>query len=661
MHLQAGTRLGPYELLAPLGAGGMGEVWRARDSRLGREVAVKFMSASLARDRAARQRFQREARAAAALSHPSILAVHDVGTLGDRPYLVTELLRGQGLRERLRSGPLDPDPAIKLGTSLAEALAVAHRSGIVHRDLKPENIFINEAGAPKILDFGLASVQTVDGATTVLHTATGTVVGTVGYISPEQLRGEPAGPASDIFALGCVLYESLSGAPAFRGDSVAATLNAVVHEEPPTLGNLRPDLPPELVALVHRCLQKSPAARPAADDLARRFSECGGYPPPATTVAAARPPLERRRWPWLLAVATLALAVVVWIGRMHAPAPSIPVPSEPKAQNDDPARANQRGTTDEEAWRLYLRGRYAWEKRGGFLMEAKDLFHQALERDPAFAKAWLGLADVYAILGDYSAEPASETYPKAKAAAKRALAIEPDLAGAHTDLAYVAFYYDRDWNEAEQRFQSALALDPENATTHQWYGEFLASQGRFDEAVAQMRKAQLLDPLAPMMVADEVWVEMIAGRPERAVARASNSDPDIRMFPPLRSYEALALVRLGRPEEARSILEEVKSTKVSPVTELWLAHAAAVAGDQKAATRTLAHALKSYGDRNVLAYYRAYTLLDLGATDEALAALQLSVRRREGQVVWMKVDPNLDALRHDLRFQRILREAGFSD
>jgi len=239
MALTSGTKIGPYEILAPLGAGGMGEVYRARDARLGRDVAIKVLPEALARDIERLRRFETEARAVAALSHPNILSIHDIGTHEGAPYLVSECLEGQSLRQELSGGALPLRRAVEYGTEIAQGLAAAHDKGIIHRDLKPENIFVTRDGRVKILDFGLAKLAAPEatsgeGATLeAVPTSAGAVLGTVGYMSPEQVRGEPADARSDIFALGTILYEMLSGQRAFRRDTSAETMTAILKEEPP--------------------------------------------------------------------------------------------------------------------------------------------------------------------------------------------------------------------------------------------------------------------------------------------------------------------------------------------------------------------------------------------------------------------------------------------
>ncbi len=274
MPLAAGSRLGPYEIVAPLGVGGMGEVYRARDTRLERDVAVKVLPESLLADREALARFEREAKLVAALSHPNILAIHDFGSDGGVSFAVTELLEGDTLRDRINSGPVPLRKAVSYGRQVARGLAAAHGRGIVHRDLKPENVFVTADGHVKILDFGLAKREALAAASsgsvaaTVARTTPGTILGTVGYMSPEQARGEPADHRTDVFSLGAVLYELVFGEPAFRAETSVETMAAILREDPPRLRR-RGDAPAELARIVARCLEKRPDERfQSASDLA---------------------------------------------------------------------------------------------------------------------------------------------------------------------------------------------------------------------------------------------------------------------------------------------------------------------------------------------------------------------------------------------------------
>src|SRR5712692_168887 len=267
MALTSGTKLGPYELSGAIGAGGMGEVYRARDPRLHRAVAIKVLPAAFSDDRQRLHRFEQEALAVAALNHPNILAVYDIGRQDDgSPYIVSELLDGESLRERLRSGPLSLRKAVDYALETARGLAAAHDKGIVHRDLKPENIFVTRDGRVKLLDFGLAKLTQIgqasgDSETHTIQSDVGTVVGTVGYMSPEQVRGRPADARSDLFAFGALLYEMISGKRAFHGETAADTMSSILHSEPPELAETNLNVPPALERIVRHCLEKNPEER----------------------------------------------------------------------------------------------------------------------------------------------------------------------------------------------------------------------------------------------------------------------------------------------------------------------------------------------------------------------------------------------------------------
>ncbi len=274
MALTPGTRLGPYEIIATVGAGGMGEVYRARDTRLDRIVAIKILPESFAGDRERLERFQQEARVLSALNHPNLMAVYDVGVQDGMHFLVSEFLEGETLRDRLQAGPLPQRRVVEYGLQIAKGLAAAHEKHIVHRDLKPENIFVLRDGRVKILDFGLAKqtamAVTADATmTSANRTSAGTVLGTAGYMSPEQVRGEAVDNRSDIFALGAILYEMIAGQRAFRGDSSVEVMTSILKADPPELSESNTNVSLGLQRIVHRCLEKKPEARfQSASDLA---------------------------------------------------------------------------------------------------------------------------------------------------------------------------------------------------------------------------------------------------------------------------------------------------------------------------------------------------------------------------------------------------------
>ncbi|HUL79815.1 MAG TPA: protein kinase [Vicinamibacteria bacterium] len=319
MPLSHGARLGPYEVSGLVGTGGMGEVYRARDTRLGREVALKVIPEDLARDRDRLGRFEREARATAGLSHPNILALFDVGVEGEVHYIVEELLEGQTLRERLRHGKLPVREAVAYGVQIAQALAVAHEHGIVHRDLKPENVFLTRDSRVKVLDFGLAKLhESGPHGTEVTATAAtdeGTRLGTVGYMSPEQTRGEAADARSDIFSLGAVLYEMLSGQRAFQKPTAVETLHAILNEDPSELSGVGTTIPVALDRVVRRCLEKPAGSRfQSAHDVALAL-EAASAVGSGAMAAPTRPWPSWQRWALrgLLAVATVAAFAAVYV------------------------------------------------------------------------------------------------------------------------------------------------------------------------------------------------------------------------------------------------------------------------------------------------------------------------------------------------------------
>jgi serine/threonine protein kinase len=287
MTLSAGTSLGPYRILGPLGAGGMGEVYRARDNKLDRDVAIKVLPQSVAADPDTLARFEREAKAVAALSHQNILAIHDFGNHDGVAYAVMELLEGETLRGKLDSGPISQKQAVDYALQVAKGLSAAHEKGIVHRDLKPENLFVTKSGHLKILDFGLAKkvnpVDPVEGTsapTASHHTEPGTVMGTVGYMSPEQVRGLPVDHRSDIFSFGAILYEMLSGKRAFSRPTAADTISAIMKEEPPELSESGKVISPALDHIVKHCIEKD---------------RIGGFTPPTTLPSRSQRHRVRRR------------------------------------------------------------------------------------------------------------------------------------------------------------------------------------------------------------------------------------------------------------------------------------------------------------------------------------------------------------------------------
>src|ERR1051325_5022439 len=331
MSLPPGTRLGPYEIVNPLGSGGMGDVYRARDTRLDRDVAVKVLPERYVRDSEARMRFEREAKAVAALTHPNILAIHDYGSHENEAYSVTELLEGQTLRRRLMEGAIPWRKAVDIAAEIADGLAAAHAKAIIHRDLKPENIFLTHDGRVKILDFGLVQLirpdtkgEEIDASsipTAPMKTDPAAIMGTAGYMAREQLRGEPVDATTDIFALGCVLYAMVTGRAAFIRNTVIDSLSAILTDTPDVFGVTQKMIPYELARVIQRCIEKNRGERfQSARDLAFALRALGT----ATLTFEAPQERKRRRVIWasvaIAAIVLIAIAYVVERRPLRAPA-----------------------------------------------------------------------------------------------------------------------------------------------------------------------------------------------------------------------------------------------------------------------------------------------------------------------------------------------------
>jgi len=792
MSLPAGTRLGPYEIVQPIGSGGMGDVYRARDSRLDRDVAVKVLPERVAKDAEARMRFEREAKAVAALTHPNILAIHDYGSEEGTAYSVTELLEGQTLRQRINEGPIPWRKAAEIGAAIADGLAAAHLKGIIHRDLKPENIFLTTDGRVKILDFGIAQlireeppshdIDTSSLPTAPLKTDPHAVVGTAGYMAPEQLRGETIDATTDIFSLGALLYEMTTGRPAFIRATVIDSLSAILTDTPDVFTVSERLIPYELARIIQRCLEKKRAERfQSARDLSFALRAIG-----TSTALSFEAPAERKRRRWLwggLAIALIAIVTIlasrkyfqapggsssirrtddstirtrrsiailpfvnatgdqnaeylsdgitetlinalarvpglrvmsrtsvfhykgkpanpvsvgkelrvsaVVVGRIETVGERLIISAELVDTSDNAliwgnryqtARTDlfdvqesiaseiartlrleltgreqqllaKRHTTHAQAYELYLKGRFQWNKRNAEgIYQAIEYFNQAIELDPQYALAYAGVADCYNLLDIWANLPTSETFPRAKAAAQKALAIDDQLAEAHTSLAYAIHTYEWDWAAAEREYRRAIELNPNYATARQWYAEFLTANARFDEAEEQGLNALEIDPMSPIINAVVAFNHTMARRYAQAIEQGTRTTQLFPDFSPGHAYLGLALLEAGRPREAIAPLETARTTLDIVVFRTWLARAHLAAGDKDTATR-IRKELSTSKDY-LPPYYLATLDAHLGDRERAFRELERALRERSGALVWLRVDPALDPLRADPRFQR---------
>ncbi|MCM2316606.1 MAG: tetratricopeptide repeat-containing serine/threonine-protein kinase [Thermoanaerobaculia bacterium] len=771
--MQPGTRLGSYVLVEQLGAGGMGVVWRATDTRLGRDVAVKILPPDLAAHDESLSRFEKEARGLAAISHPNILAIHDVGHAEGLHYLVTELLNGETLRARLRNGRIPWRTAAAICASVADGLSAAHAKGIVHRDLKPENILITDDDRVKILDFGLAKDFVAgehDTTTEVHHTEPGRVLGTIGYMSPEQLRGEAVGPPSDIFSLGCVLYELLAARSAFLRSTTADTIAAILTQDPPPL-DLASDVPLDLHRILDRCIEKQPAARfQSVRDLAYSLRELST----SRSIAAANQAGFPKRTAGVLVVVTIvAVAAVasIWLlqvkradhdarpvpGVAQAAAPMtlavlpfetdqanvyasegfveglfrdlvsadglrVITPRSPAFDESVQARilrGSIRGAGPEltvdaelvdgsngsifwrhryssrgnlsvierqlsrdvatqlrsiapasmsavapprarydpepEAYREYLKGRHYWNK---FTTEgrekAREHFEQAIDLDPTYALAYAGLADTYTMMGFYGERP-EETFPKGRAAARRAIEVDPTLGEAYTSLGTALCLYDWNWAEAEAALRRGVVLNPRYATAHHGLGVFLGLVRRLDEARREIETALALDPLSTVIRLDHGWVLYLQGHQDQAIEATRGA---VRQDPrsPLAWHElSFQLEFAGKYDEAFDAyakhLELLGQDPklVEPLRQAWRE-----GGERGFLERKLRMETES-GDSPLLI---ARTKLRLGDREGALLLLEESLRRRERDLVYLSSSPVWNSLHGEPRFEALLERMG---
>ena len=743
MPLARCNRLGPYAILEPIGAGGMGEVYRARDSRLDRDVAVKVLPPHLAEDAQARARFEREAKTIAALSHPNLLAIYDVGYESGIAFAVTELLEGETLRQRLESsGVLSWRKALEIGVPLSEGLAAAHAKNIVHRDLKPDNVFLTSDGRVKLLDFGLARAAPDASLSLALtrDTKAGTILGTMGYMSPEQARGLPSEAASDIFAFGCVLYEMVTGVRAFWRSSAAESIAAVLREDPPPVRGSGIQVPPELERVIAHCLEKNPRQRyQSAHDLAFSlkalltdsgttraaavetdagvdslavlpFANAGDSPDteylsegiteslinalsqlprlrvaPRSRVFRYRDrdidPIEAGRELNVRAVLTgrvlqrgdnltvqaeltdVTRESQLWGERYHRKFADIfeieeEIPRQIASRlrlklGGEPSAA--RRPQSSEAYELYLKGRHHWNKRTkDGMLKAVHHFELAIAKDPRYALAYAGLSDCYYVLAFYSFSPPLDLLAKARAAAQKGYAVEPDSCEINAVLSNALAAADYDWDTSERHFRRALEINPQSALAHDWYALHLAARGRHAEAIAEIQKAQELEPLWLVTYHHGAWVYLMARQYDRVAEQMRYSADLDPSFVVPQYWHAAACTVTGQAEEAVRRLQSILQSIPATFVEGALAHAHAVAGHTAEALDLITEltSRKAYLEPYSIAL--AYT--GLGDRERAFEWLEKAIVERSP---WMpmfgKADARLDPLRDDPRYAGLLR------
>src|SRR6266576_157455 len=760
-----------YAIGRELGHGGMATVYLAQDLKHGRAVAIKVLRPELAAALGA-ERFLREIEIAARLTHPHILPLHDSGEAGGFLYYVMPFVEGESLRDRLRREQLLPiEEAVRIAREVAAALSHAHAHDVVHRDIKPENILLS-GGEAVVADFGIARAIVAAGAETL--TDTGLAVGTPGYMSPEQATGAmQLDGRSDVYSLGCVLYEMLAGHPPFLGTTAQEILARHSLDAVPPLRTIRPELPPALERVVLKALAKSPADRwrsPAA------LSEALGpaVAPPSVTRRAARSIglvavgasllavgyalFSRRPVPGSTGEAAHSIAVLPFVnigadpnnepfsdgmseelmtalakiaelrvaartsafsfkgkemdvreigsklnvsyvleGSVRRAGPQLRVSAQlinaatgyhlwsdeydrdagdVFAVQDEIARAIvgalrvrlsgttsgslvKRATASQEAHDLYLQGRYFFAKRdSASLRKAQEYFESAIHKDSTYALDWSGLSDAYSHRAVWGYVAPHDIFPKAKAAALRARALDSTLVEVHTSLGFIAQFYDWDWPTAGREFDQALRIDPRYAEAHLFHAWYFVATDRMDEAVSEVQTAVTLDPFSVVNNARLASMLFYARRYNETLAQSRHLLELDSTSVQGRVELARAYLQLGRCAEALAALEQGPGPAWEVCPGL-LGQAYATCGHRTQALARLSYlgsAVRAGRYVPHFAFARIYA--GLADTDRALAELDSAYVERAWPMFTLRVEPAFDGLRADPRFVRLLKKVG---
>jgi eukaryotic-like serine/threonine-protein kinase len=810
-----GQQIGAYEIIREISRGGMGDVYLAQDTRLGRRIVLKLLPKHFTADKDRSRRFKLEARAASALSHANICVIHEVGETADgRHYIVMEYIEGETLGQRMASAQMEVGEVLDVAIQIARALAAAHSAGVVHRDIKPENIMVRLDGDIKVLDFGLAKLterHPVDLETTAkarVQTKIGMVMGTATYMSPEQARGLAVDERTDIWSLGVVLYEMVTGRAPFVGATSSDVMVSVLEREPLPLLTYAPELPSEMQGIITKALCKDRGERyQAATDLLldlknlRQEQEFGTKSDPAQPKSSATiqrnnelaRPAQSNVESWttqirrhklgailvlaMIAAAAAGLAYAYTFGGHKAALDSIAilpflnVSADPnteylsdgmtesiintlsqipgvrvtargtvfryKGQEVDPQkvghelgvdavltgrvlqrtdalsiqvdlvstadgsqlwgehydrklndifvvqeeiakqisgklrtrltgeaqrRLENHSTENAEAYQLYLKGQYFWNK---FTPEgektALEYFNQAIAKDPGYALAYVGLADSYGVIGLNSWSPPNEAFPKAKAAATKALEFEDKLAEAHAALGADEMFYDWNWSASEQELRRALELNPNSPNAHRLYAHLLTATGRFNESIAQVKINQQLDPLSLVTYADVVRAYYFARHYDEAIEmnkKAREMDPG---FGIAHLVAGAAYEQKWKYEEAITEFQKANSIPGGSSEALGaLGHVYAISGKKDEALKVLEVLKEISQHKYVSPLDRAIIYAGLNDKNQALEQLEKAAEDRCGWLINLKVEPRFDNLRLEPRYLKLVQRIGLT-
>ena len=834
-ELSANLTLSHYRIVSKIGAGGMGEVYLAEDMRLHRKVALKILPAEPAENQDRMRRFTQEATAAAALNHPNIATIHEIGEYDGTHYIVMELVDGLTLREEIHQNRTELRKLLKYLQQVAEGLAKAHAAGIVHRDLKPDNIMVTRDGHAKILDFGLAKLieqqpvpagNSDEVATAVMPrpSSPGAIMGTVGYMSPEQAKAKTVDQRSDIFSFGCVLYETVTGRKPFEGDSVVDTLHKIIHDSPPLITDSNPNTSPELQRVIRRCLAKDPDERfQSIKDVAIELKELRrelegvavtasaavkgekvsvkeatgtqsgadktGNPAFSLSTRASGPQSVvagfRHREMITAVVAGLvlitAIAALAFYLRGRSTSGAIQsiavLPFQNRSADQDTdylsdglaeslifrlsqlpglkvsptssvmqykgkeadlgkiaselgvdsiltGRFNKRGdnleitvelvdtrnnkslwgeqyerkmadllatqreianvitqklqlqlagnevgltkkyTSSNTAYQLYLKGRFHWAKRTrDDLQKAIEFYKQAIELDPNFALAYVGIAYSYNSMGKDPDVAPKDAIPFAKTAASRALEIDPSLAEAHSAMADSLAIGDWNWAESGREFKRAIELDPNISYIHIAYaGSYLTAAGRPDEVVSESERGLELEPLS--LINNTVTASsLLYGRKfDQAQTQARKAFDLDQNFPLSRLWLGFAYIANGKYDDAIALGNDGSPQSPAKWTFLcFTALAHAKAGHRDEAEKIIGKLREIANTQYVRSYYVAMIYAALGDKDNAFAELEKSFRDKDCYLPRARIDPFMDPLREDARFKDLMKRMGLPE
>jgi len=730
-----------YRISGEIGRGGMGVVFKAEDTKLKRPVALKLLPFELSHSPEAKTRFIREAQAAAALDHPNICTVYEVEEQDGQAYIAMAYIDGKSLKERIAQSPLKIEEALDIAVEVAEGLGEAHSKGIVHRDIKPANIMLTAKGQAKIMDFGLARLESAGDLT-----RTDVVMGTVAYMSPEQALGKKVDHRTDIWSFGCLLYEMLAGNGPFQGGSEQAIFQAIVQGDPQPITALRRDIPAGVVNILERCLNKDPLDRypdagalnkdlksvdlkdiasipsavirekppsiavlPFADmssdkdqdyfgegiaeELINALAHIQGLRVVARTSAFALKGMNldiREIGRKLDVKAVLEGSVRKAGNRLRVTAQLIDVEdgfhlwSERYDREMDDIFAIQdeitaaivnslkvtlrvgektalrkRSTEDPEAYSLYLKGLYFYARPSPeSYSKALDSFQAAVAKDPNFALAYAGMANVFGGLGVLNLAPPAEMYPKAEAAFKKALSLDENLAEAHSVAALIAFWYEWDWDAAGRSFDRALSLNPGDAMSHGQRGLFCLNRRKFDEAIREIKKALEIDPIMPIYHAWSVCIHWSVGKPDEALeefARALEIDPNLGLA---YFHAGMAYLRKGLLDEALDTFEKGKKMVVFPG---WIESTLGLIylgkGDREKAEVILEEMIENrIKIKNLSATGIAFLAGQLGKLDLAFEFLDKAYEERDSLMAYIHIYTEFlsPAIWADARFKDVL-------